>query len=90
VSAASAKVNLLDCTPVAAHELLVAFFREHGEPAYRANQVVRRLWQAPVATFDAISELPKRLRELLSDAFELIFPGAPQRTMDLGRGYHFP
>jgi 23S rRNA (adenine2503-C2)-methyltransferase len=71
VSAASAKVNLLDCTPAAAHELLVAFFREHGEPAYRANQVVRRLWQAPVATFDAISELPKRLRELLSDAFEL-------------------
>jgi 23S rRNA (adenine2503-C2)-methyltransferase len=65
------KTNLLDFTPAAAHEQLARFFERSGEPAYRANQVLRRLWQSPVATFDDISELPKRLRESLADEFEL-------------------
>jgi 23S rRNA (adenine2503-C2)-methyltransferase len=65
------KINLLDFTPVAAHEQLARFFERIGEPAYRAKQVLRRLWQTPVATFDDISELPKRLRESLAEEFEL-------------------
>jgi len=71
VNASATKTNLLDFTPTAAHARLGQFFERHGEPAYRANQVLRRLWQTPVATFDAMSELPKRLRESLGDEFEL-------------------
>src|SRR5438552_18102035 len=61
--------NLLDLTPAAAHQQLAQFFERSGEPAYRANQVLRRLWQTPVPTFDAISEMPKRLRDLLAEEF---------------------
>jgi len=61
--------NLLDLTPAAAEERLRAFFASHGEPAYRARQVARRLWQAPVADFDAITELPVALREALAASF---------------------
>jgi len=64
-------INLLDFTPAAAHERLVQFFERDGEPAYRANQVLRHLWQSPVTTFEAISALPKRLRESLAREFEL-------------------
>ena len=61
--------NLLDLTPADAGERLRAFFVARGEPAYRAKQVLRRLWQAPVATFAAITELPVSLREALDQAF---------------------
>jgi 23S rRNA (adenine2503-C2)-methyltransferase len=69
--AKNTKINLLDLTPAAANEQLARFFERFGEPAYRANQVLRRIWRAPVATFGDISELPKRLRESLADEFEL-------------------
>ena len=49
-----ARINLLDMTPREAREQLAAFFGRIGEPAYRAGQVVRRLWQNPAASFDAI------------------------------------
>jgi len=61
--------NLLDLTPAAAEERLRAFFAARGEPAYRAKQVARRLWQAPVASFDAITELPAALRAALAESF---------------------
>ena len=61
--------NLLDLTPAAAEERLRAFFTGRGEPAYRAKQVARRLWQAPVADFAAITELPVALRDALAAAF---------------------
>jgi 23S rRNA (adenine2503-C2)-methyltransferase len=61
--------NLLDLTPADAEVRLRAFFAERGEPAYRAKQVLRRLWRAPVADFAAITELPVALREALDEAF---------------------
>jgi 23S rRNA (adenine2503-C2)-methyltransferase len=67
----SSKINLLDLTPAAAHDQLARFFERVGEPAYRAKQVLRRLWQAPVAAFAEISELPKPLRESLAEQFDL-------------------
>jgi 23S rRNA (adenine2503-C2)-methyltransferase len=42
-----------------------------GEPAYRARQVARRLWTAPVSSFEEMSELPRTLRESLSARFSL-------------------
>ena len=63
------RINLLDYTPQAARERLVAYFTERGEPSYRANQVVRRLWQNPVASFEDMTELPKAIRGALAERF---------------------
>lgn len=63
--------NLLDLDPDQAIERLRAWFAEHGEPAYRATQVFGRLWDRPVASFDQITEIPKRLREALAATFTI-------------------
>ena len=67
----SGKVNLLDLVPAEAGRVLREFAAAHAQPAYRANQVVPRLWQRPVRSFDEITELPKAFRELLAEHFEL-------------------
>ena len=67
----SERVNLLDLVPDEAERVLRDFALARNEPAYRASQVVRRLWTNPAPTFDAISELPRGFREQLADAFSL-------------------
>lgn len=64
-------INLLDLTPDDARSALLAVLSELGEPSYRAEQVVRRLWINPAADFDAISELPVALRTALGARFTL-------------------
>ena len=78
------KVNLLDMAPAAAQDRLGEFFARAGEPSYRAGQVLRRLWQKPAASFEAMTELPKSLRAALADAFELprLEIAARQRSAD--------
>ncbi len=71
MTAPAAKINLLDFTPAGARDELTRFFERIGEPAYRAKQVVRRLWVNPASSFEAMTELPQRLRESLAAAFEL-------------------
>ncbi|MEX2177430.1 MAG: 23S rRNA (adenine(2503)-C(2))-methyltransferase RlmN [Gemmatimonadaceae bacterium] len=63
--------NLLDLTPAAAEARLGAFFESIGQPAYRARQVVRHLWTAPVARLEEMTALPVSLREQLAAAFEM-------------------
>jgi 23S rRNA (adenine2503-C2)-methyltransferase len=63
--------NLLDLTPHDAAELLSAAMAEMGEPSYRARQILPRLWQAPVASFDEMTDLPRALRQRLGERFEL-------------------
>ena len=65
------KINLLNLTPADALATLEAFFRDRGEPVYRAGQVARRLWHAPVRLFSEITDLPAPLREALEQSFEL-------------------
>jgi 23S rRNA (adenine2503-C2)-methyltransferase len=65
------KTNLLNLDPAAAAQLVRDFAVSHGEAPYRGRQVVRRLWRAPVTTFDAMTDLPKAFRAALADAFEL-------------------
>ncbi|MEO8945667.1 MAG: 23S rRNA (adenine(2503)-C(2))-methyltransferase RlmN [Gemmatimonadaceae bacterium] len=65
------KTNLLNLTPADAAGVLEAFFRDRGEPLYRARQVARRLWQAPVRSFADMTELPAVIRDALEQAFEL-------------------
>ena len=63
--------NLLDLTPAAAADAVRAFAASRGEPAYRASQVVRRLWQAPAASFADLTDLPKTFRAALEENFAL-------------------
>jgi len=65
------KTNLLDLTPSAAAEAVREFALERGQPAYRATQVVRRLWESPVASFGEMSDLPKAFRAELDERFAL-------------------
>ncbi|MHB1222422.1 MAG: 23S rRNA (adenine(2503)-C(2))-methyltransferase RlmN [Gemmatimonadaceae bacterium] len=76
--------NLLDLVPAEAEARLLAFAAEHGEPAYRAAQVVRRLWHTPAASFAAMTELPAAFRELLDASFVLprLEVAAHQRSTD--------
>jgi 23S rRNA (adenine2503-C2)-methyltransferase len=48
---------------------LVAWFGDHGEPAYRARQVMAGVAAGRAPDFEALTDLPKRLRTTLSDAF---------------------
>jgi 23S rRNA (adenine2503-C2)-methyltransferase len=84
VAAADARVNLLDLEPAAAEQALRTFMAQVGEPAYRAGQVLRRLWQRPARTFDDVTELPAALRARLAEAFSLprLALAAHQRSTD--------
>ena len=81
---ATGKVNLLDLTPAAARDQLARFLESVGEPAYRARQVARRLWQNPAPDFASMTELPVSLRDLLDTAFELprLSIAARQKSVD--------
>ena len=51
----TAPINLLDLTPAEALTRLRAYATSIGEPAYRAAQVVRHLWEKPAAGFSPVS-----------------------------------
>jgi len=50
---------------------LKKFFREIGEPEYRAQQVYDWLWKKAVRSFDLMSNLPVKTRAMLNDHFIL-------------------
>lgn len=64
-------VNLLDLPPSDAERVLREFAAGEGEPAYRAAQVVARLWTRPSATFEAMTDLPAPFRARLAESFAL-------------------
>src|SRR6185436_7178101 len=70
---------LLDQTPSQAAETLRAWVTAHGLPAYRAGQLHRRLWTAPVGAWSEATELPRALRELLDR--ELPLPRLQAQTV---------
>ena len=61
----SAIANLLDLTPTQATVRLGEWVRQAGLPAYRADQLARRLWQVPIRRWADATELPMALRERL-------------------------
>ena len=75
------RVNLLDILPADAERALREFAARHGEPAYRADQVVRHLWNAPRESFEAIPQLPKAFRSLLEEHFEIPRLGLAARQL---------
>ncbi len=76
--------NLLDLSPAQAEARLAAFMAEIGEPAYRAKQVARRLWTAPVASFEEITELTVSLRARVASRFSIprLTLAARQQSLD--------
>ena len=63
--------NLLNLDPSSAATAVREFAISRGEPAYRGSQVVRRLWQNPVSSFDEMTELPKSFRAALAEEFSI-------------------
>lgn len=81
--------NLLDLTPERAREALVQWVAERGLPSYRAGQMLRRLWQAPVESWERASDLPAALRAELDQTFPLprLTPDTIQQSADGTRKY---
>ena len=61
--------NLLNLTPADALVELSVFLKEAGQPAYRGRQILRHLWVNPAPSFEAMSDLPRALREQLASRY---------------------
>ncbi len=70
-SGSQTQPNLLDLTPAAAEDALREFMTEIDEQPFRAAQVARHLWQAPLPDFSAMTALPVTLREKLAKRFTM-------------------
>ncbi len=70
-SSPGSKLNLLNLTPAQASVALGEFMAERGEPAYRVQQVLARLWQSPIVSFDEITTASRALRSALDDHFAI-------------------
>jgi len=64
-------IDLLGLVPESARAALGAWLAERGEPPYRTRQILPRLWQRPVASWEDATELPELLRRALPEAFPL-------------------
>src|SRR5881296_867485 len=69
--ARDAALNDVGAAYRAARDALAQWLAARGEPAYRAKQIVPRLWQRPAASWDDASDLPTGLRRGLAEAFPL-------------------
>ena len=63
-----ARRHLLD---VSEDELKV-WLTEHGQPGFRAKQVLHWVFQRRVIDFQEMSDLPKSLREQLAESFRIL------------------
>lgn len=61
----------LNLTPDQARGALATWLDGRGEPAFRAKQILPRLWTRPVRSWDQATELPAALRRDLDVAFPL-------------------
>src|SRR5436853_1502158 len=64
-------VDLLSLVPDAARTALAQWLAQRREPAYRARQVLPRVWERPVASWDEATELPAALRRALTETLPL-------------------
>ena len=59
--------HLLEPTP----QMLGEWLKDRGHPAYRAKQVHKWIFERRAITFEDMTDLPKKLREELSNEFRL-------------------
>jgi len=64
------KIHVLGVEP----EAVERWLREHGEPAFRCRQVLEWVYRKWADSFASMTNLPKELRESLSEAFEVGHP----------------
>ena len=64
-------VDLLSLVPEAGRAALAQWLAQRGEPAYRTRQILPRLWERPVGSWDDATELPAALRRALGETFPL-------------------
>lgn len=57
--------GILDLSPDAARARIAAWVAAQGVPGYRVEQLMRRLWTVPVASWADATELPRSLRAQL-------------------------
>src|SRR2546427_3434158 len=76
-------VDVLSLVPNAAGAALAQWLEERGEPAYRARQLLPRLWQRPVGSWDDATELPAALRRGPAGALPL-----GRLSFSAGQGSH--
>src|SRR5260370_38863019 len=69
--ARAAVVDLLSLTRERARQALAPWLAARDEPGYRIDQILDRLWQRPVASWEQATELPATLRRDLAAAFPL-------------------
>ena len=69
-------VDLLALPPEALRRALAEHFRARGQPAYRASQVARWIFESRSSSLDAMSDLPRAEREALAAAFAVREPEA--------------
>lgn len=72
----SSKTNLYDLAPGDLERML----RDLVKPAFRAKQVAEWLHDKGVASFEAMTNLPKEQREHLAAQFTIAFPDVRERT----------
>ena len=70
--ASTPESSLLALAPAEARARLAGWVAERGLPAYRLEQLVRRLWVAPIEGWTGATELPQALRNDLDLAFPLL------------------
>lgn len=85
----STSLILLDLPPADAAERLRLWVASEGLPGYRAGQLLRRLWVAPVACWQDASELPHALRDRLDQVWPLprLVADVVQQSQDGTRKY---
>jgi 23S rRNA (adenine2503-C2)-methyltransferase len=70
----AAHTDLLSLTPDALRAALGAHFEERGQPAYRAGQVERWVYERLARSIDEMTDLPRAEREALAARFEVCEP----------------
>ena len=64
--------DILSLPPPRASGVLGEWLAAEGHPAYRLRQLVPRLWQRPVAAWDAATDVPAALRRALDARWPLL------------------
>lgn len=67
-------MNLLDATPETAARAIADWVTAKGEPRYRGQQILRRLWLRPIGAWHDALELPIRVRNALAEELPLHRP----------------
>jgi len=68
------RTDILALVPDALEAELVAFFRKRGQPAYRAGQVRRWVFEGDALSFQTMTDLPQAEREALAERYLLAEP----------------